>query len=170
MNLFRAIACALAAATFTCAMGQTPSQSAQDAADFKELQSYSLTMDVVTRTFQTLFEMKQAIAADPALQEQEKKNAESDEQQKSLAQMAAMITSSPKLTAIIAAHGFTPHGLVLAEMSVVQTSMAMMAENAGAKESDLASKASVNPANLKLLREHQAEVETLSKKYPLPND
>jgi hypothetical protein len=169
---FRTAAVVLAAAI----SGTSAVSYAQDSAaptaeqkkDEAELKAFTLTMDSVNRTLVTVGAMRDAIKSDPALEKSIKdKNDANQDEQPTISQIAAVCSSSPKLTAIAAAHGFTPHKLAVSEMSIIQTVFAVGALQAGASMSDVAGKDGVNADNVKLFRDHKDELQELFKKYPL---
>jgi hypothetical protein len=134
--------------------------------DMAELQSYTLTMDIVNRTVVTMSAIGDAVKSDPALEKASKDTADKAEGQATLSQMSSIISSSPKLTAIVAAHGFTPRKFALSEMSLIQTAIAVAAIQAGATVADMVSKGGANADNIKLFTEHKTELDELFKKYP----
>jgi hypothetical protein len=158
------------AVSLTC-IGTRPQSSPEHEAELKkdmaELQSYTLTMDIVNRTVVTMSAIRDAVKSDPALEKASKDTADKAEGQATLSQMSSIISSSPKLTAIVAGHGFTPRKFALSEMSIIQTAIAVAAVQAGATVADMVSKGGANADNIKLFTEHKAELDELFKKYPM---
>ncbi len=145
----------------------SPEHEAELKKDMAEVQSYTLTMDIVNRAVLTMSAMRDAVKSDPALQKAAKENSDKVEGQATLSQMSSIISSSPKLTAIVAAHGFTPRKFALSELSIIQTAIAWGAVQAGATVADMVSKGGANADNIKLFTEHKAELDELFKKYPM---
>jgi len=148
----------------------SPAQTAELKKDEAELKTFTLTMDIVNRTVVSVGAMRDAVKSGPALQKSLKDKNDANQQedeQPTISQMASVYSSSPKITAIVAAHGFTPRKFALSQMSIIQTSLALAALQAGASMSDVVSKGGVNPENIKLFRDHKDELQELFKKYPL---
>ena len=108
LMFFRSVVLVLAV-SLTC-IGTHPQSSPEHEAELKkdmaELQSYTLTMDIVNRTVVTMSAIRDAVKSDPALEKASKDTADKAEGQATLSQMSSIISSSPKLTAIVAGHGF----------------------------------------------------------------
>ncbi len=140
----------------------SPAHTAELKKDEAELKTYTLTMDIVFGA------IRDALKSDPALQKsnKERSDANQEDEQATIGQVASVYSSSPKLIAIAAAHGFTPRKFALSLMSIVQAGLAAAALQAGASMSDVA-KSGVNPDNVKLFRDHKAELDELFKKYPI---
>ena len=146
----------------------SPAHTAELKKDEAELKTYTLTMDIVNRTAVTVGAIRDALKSDPALQKsnKERSDANQEDEQPTIGQVASVYSSSPKLIAIAAAHGFTPRKFALSQMSIVQAGFGVAALQAGASMSDVA-KSGVNPDNVKLFRDHKAELDELFKKYPI---
>jgi hypothetical protein len=147
----------------------SPALTAELKKDEAELKTYTLTMDIVNRTAVTVGAMRDAAKSDPALQKsiKDKRDANQEDEQPTISQIASVYSSSPKLIAIAAAHGFTPRKFALSQMSIIHAALGVAALQAGASMSDVVTKAGVNPDNIKLFRDHKAELEELFKKYPI---
>ena len=144
----------------------SPAHMAELKKDAAELHAYTLTMDIVTRTFVTGGALHEALNADPALKQQVQTGSEYKDDQATLSQMAAALAASPKLVSILASHGFTPRTFALSEMSIILTGFASAGMAAGAGTGSAASQGA-NPDNIKLFQAHKAEIEELGRKYPL---
>ncbi len=142
----------------------SPQHKAQLEQDEAVLQSHTLTMDEMTRLIQVMHDLSEAAKADPSLKDSVK--TDNGEDQETLDQMSAALSKSPKAVAIFAAHGFTPHSFAVATMSMVQNALAAFAVQNGAKMDDVVKSTHVNPANVKFMLDHQAEIEALKAKYP----
>lgn len=140
-----------------------PAWQSATAKDVAELSSYALTMDIVTRLFQATHAATEAAKADPSI----KVSLGSDEgASPTIDQLANKLATSPKLVAILAENGFTPHAYSAASFSLIQTGLAMIAMQGGQSLEQVSRAAHVNPANIKLLAEHKAEMQALQAKYP----
>ena len=127
----------------------------------------SLTMDNVTRIYVTMFQIKQAADKDPDLQKSMSANSGDDKESQSLASITAKFSAYPTIVGIIANNHFTPHEFVVAQFAVIQSGMAAAAVKMGAPREKLIVEGAVSAANLDFVQQHQAELEELSKKYPV---
>ena len=135
--------------------------------DIVEVRSYRLTMDNVSRTFLTLYQLKQAAEKDPDLQKHMSAESGDDKDSQSLASITAKFSAYPTVVAIIAKNGFTPHELVVAQFAVIQAGVASAALKMGAPRDKLIADGAVSAVNLDFVQQHQAEIEELGKKYPM---
>lgn len=150
-----------------CLLHSQDSSAAHRAAlekDAGELGSYALTMDVVTRLFQATHAATEAAKADPSI----KVSFEGDEHagSPSIDDLANKIATSPKLVTLFAGFSFTPRQYAAATMCLIQTGLAMIAMQSGQTVEQVRRATHVNPANIKLLAEHRADVDELRTKYP----
>ena len=132
--------------------------------DAAELSTYALTMDTVSRLFQATHAATEAAKADPSIKVSFAGDPDADSP--TIDQLAGKIAGSPKLVTLLAGYSFTPREFSAATMSLIQTGLALMAVQSGQKPEDVTKSAHTNPANMKLLVEHRAEIEELRKKYP----
>jgi hypothetical protein len=70
---------------------------------------------------------------------------------------AAMMEKSPKIAAFLKSNNYTARDFVLTPMTVLTASMAVAAEDQKGK-----APAFVNPANIKFVRDHRAELEKMN--------
>ena len=161
-------------ATIAIALAFSITAFAQDSAahkaqldkDMVEIQHYTLTMDSVTTFFVASGALRDAVKADPALQKQSAAD-NNEDGQPTLDHISEILSRSPKVVAILAAHNFTPRSYAVAEMSVIVTAIVAAAVQSGASMADMLSKTGANEANVKLFLSHKAELDELGKKYPL---
>jgi hypothetical protein len=151
------------------AYAQKHAPSPEEQKDLAELQAFTLTMDVVNRTYQTMYEAAQASKSDPELKKLSN-SADSDTDYQSISALSAKYATYQVIVTILGKHGFTPHQYVVAQLTVLQSGIAAAALKMGADRSKLISNAMVNPANIDFMVQHQAEIEELNKKYPLNDD
>jgi hypothetical protein len=152
------------AAIPTAAIAQeSPAHAVQVKKDEAEIRAYNLTMDTIERSFATTADMQKAAKADPSLENAAA--ATHDGQQASLDELTTALSSSPKIVAILAAHKFTPRSFGLAEFAIVQTSLAVAVLQSPDADKAATARGLANPANIKLMQDHMAEIEALQKKY-----
>ena len=134
--------------------------------DAVELSSYLLTMDAVTRLFEANHGATEAAKADPSIH----LSLQGDEHADSptIDQLAAKVASSPKLVSVLAEYSFTPRQFAVASMCLIRTGLAALAMQSGQTLDQVMRVAHVNLANLRLLAEHKAEIETLRTRFPTP--
>jgi len=154
-----------AAVAQDAAVPETPAHKAQIAKDKKELAAYTLTMDVVRRAFVTISAIRDAAKSDPEIAKAiapKKTNLEP-----TLDEMAATVGTLPQVVAIVKAHGFTPRELTVAEIALMEASMAAMFVEQGETVEAAVNEGLGNAANIKLMGANKAEITELAKKYPM---
>ncbi len=141
--------------------GYSASAQTNDSGDLTEVEHYTLTMDNVTRLMQTFGDLNKYGKEHP-----EAKAATSNDSgvKESLSNVEKRISKYPPLVSILQSHKFTVREFLVAEVALLQSSMAQALDpTAKAPEG-------VNPENLKFVREHKAELEALQKQYGVNND
>lgn len=128
------------------------------------LKAHTLTMDELTRFMEAGAAVHQAAKDHPELREYLEKSDNNDDQQ-TLDQLTAKFSGAPVVVSTLAAHGFTPRQFAIVTMTTVQASMAAFALQRGVKPNDAAF-ANVNPANIRFVQDHKAEIQALRAKYP----
>lgn len=163
--LFRRIATTTFALTlaFAACQAQTPSQKAQTTKDEAEIEAYTLTMDTITRLIQATHDLTLLKPAAGAPKEE----TDDGDGQQSLDQQAARLAKHPEAVALFARYGFTPRKYAVAFSAYLLSGIAIAGIDAGASVEDMVTKAHLNPANLALVRAHKAEIDDLTKKYPM---
>jgi len=136
--------------------------------DYRELQAYTLTMDIVNRLFAASFEVDQAIRSDPRAKSAVD-DAEAKDEDGPIDQLTRSLAASNRSVAIAAAHGFTPRALAIAQLSLIQTAIALAAISNGTTLDRAVKDFNTSPANVRLLQQHAAELDALKKKYPIPD-
>jgi hypothetical protein len=166
IRLVATVVPAMALSFVIAAAQDSPEHLAQLQKDHEELESYTLTMDVVTRTFAADHELDEVIKSDPSLKPSMKK-ARGKGDFVTIDQLSAVLSASPKLIAIANAHGLTPRILALATISIIQTEISMGAVEKGKHVTELPLIFQGNAANIKLFQDHRAELGTLNQQYPI---
>lgn len=144
------------------ALPAAPSLAQNGDADLVQLEHFTLTMDNITRFFETVNDLGSAAKADPTLKDKLSTDADKHE---NFTQIEARLSSQPAIASAIKAHGFTPHTFVLTEFAMIQASMAAAMKPAGENSAAYAAKVHVNPANLDFINQHKDEFAALQKKY-----
>jgi hypothetical protein len=152
-------------------LAQTPAQTPPDngmparhRADLLELKSFTLSMDIVTRLAHATEAINRIALTDPALKAiVDKLNNIGDQ---TFADMTALVQSSPRMVAIVKAHGFTPHGYCVAMFALYQTALISASLPSDTPRAQILAVPGLNPANYDFLRKHRAEVEALQKRSP----
>lgn len=134
--------------------------------DAVELSSYLLTMEVVTRLFEANHSATEAAKADPSIQMSLQGDEHADNP--TIDQLAGKLASSPKLVSVLAQYSFTPRQFSVASLCLIRTGLAALALQSGQTLDQVTRVAHVNPANLRLLAEHKAEIQTLRTRFPTP--
>jgi hypothetical protein len=146
----------LVATLFTVATLGQPSYAAPSGdADLRELSRYTLTMADV----QKYAAANANLAKNPKTEENEDDDSESDKE--SLDEMAARIGRIPEARKALEAAGLTPRQYAVITMALFQAVFAQYAVEQGADPAKVARDAGVNPANLRFVKEHKAELDKL---------
>ncbi len=129
-------------------------------ADLRELSRYELIMTDVRK-----FAAANAALAKHAKAEQnddeEEDEDESSNADESLDEMAARIGRIPEARKAIEAAGLTVRQYAVITMALFQSAFAQYAVEQGADPAKVARDAGVNPANIRFVKEHKAELERL---------
>ena len=124
-------------------------------ADLRELSSYQLTMADIRK-----FAAANANLAKHPKVEQDDDDAE-DADNASLDEMAARIESIPVARKAVEAAGLSARQYAVITMALFQASFAQYAVEQGADAGKVAREAGVNPANIRFVKEHKAELEQM---------
>jgi hypothetical protein len=142
------------------AVSSPHAQAANGDADLREISRYVLT----------LADVRKYAAANEALAKQQKtqKNDEEaedteSEDDESLDGIVKRIDSTPGARKSIEAAGLTPRQYAVITMALFQAAFAQFAIEQGADPAKVAREASVNPANLRFIKEHKAELDKLKR-------
>jgi hypothetical protein len=154
----RAGALALVVALLAAVMGQPVQAAGGGDADLRELSRYTLTMADIRK-----YAAANANLAKHPKAEQEDEDSEDDEgsDNESLDEMAARINKMPEARKAIESAGLTARQYAVITMALFQASMAQFAVEQGADPAKVARDASVNPANIRFVKENKAELEKL---------
>ena len=125
-------------------------------ADLRELSRYQLTMADVRK-----FEAANANLAKHPKPEQDDDDAEDENANESLDEMAARIESNPIARTAVEAAGLSARQYVVITMALFQASLAQYAVDQGADPGKIARETGVNPANIRFVKEHKAELEQM---------
>ena len=125
-------------------------------ADLRELSRYQLTMADVRK-----FEAANAYLAKHSKEEQDDDDAEDEGDNESLDEMAARIESNPIARKAVEAAGLSARQYVVITMALFQASLAQYAVDQGADPGKVAGETGVNPANIRFVKEHKAELEQM---------
>ena len=146
---------------FLAALCAQPTHAAPGGdADLRELSRYELTMADV-RKFAAA---NAALAKHPKAEQnddEEEAEDESSNDDESLDEMAARIGRIPEARNAIEAAGLTVRQYAVITMALFQAAFAQYAVEQGADPAKVARDAGVNPANLRFVKEHKAELEKL---------
>ena len=153
------LAMCMVAGGIVIAMGQQPRNQgpASDARlqpDQAAIRDYVLTMDKVKR-YARLLRTIEASKKDLVLR-REVEALRSEVAGKSLTETVTTLERFPKISNMIRAAGLTPRDYVLLPMTILSSGMAMYVEQQGGKRPPY-----VNPANIKFIKEHEAEISAL---------
>ncbi len=152
-NGFLVLMFALLAATF----GPQVQAAGGGDADLRELSRYTLTMADIRKYAAA----NANLAKHPKAEENEDSEDDEDSDNESLDEMAARIAKMPEARKAIEAAGLTPRQYAVITMALFQASMAQFAVEQGADPAKVAREASVNPANIRFVKENKAELEKL---------
>jgi len=151
----RAGVLALVFALLAAMFGQQAHAAGSGDADLRELSRYTLTLTDIRK-----YAAANANLAKQPKAEQEDDEAE-DEDDESLNAMTAKIERMPAARKAIESAGLTVRQYAVITMAVIQASMAQFAIDQGADPAKVARDASVNPANIRFVKENKAELEKL---------
>jgi len=149
----------LTAVVFAVAAASAP-LAAQNDADVKAIESFRLTMPVLTRMSQVQENIYTTVKAHPELAKKYADQKDDDEEDaKTLDDMARRLDKVPEFKAALIKAGFTPRGYMVATMAMFQAAMtAAVLEMPGADRS----KVSANTmANVAFLKAHAAEMQRM---------
>lgn len=131
--------------------------------DLLELQRYTLTMDKVTRFYESMKDLADLSAAHPELKNKLETDADKHED---LGAIEHRIAAEPLIVSTIAKHGFTPREFVVCEMAYIQTAFASaMLKQPGVDRAKMIADAHINPANIAFVEQHQADLQALQQRY-----
>ena len=152
-------------AMLAAAFGPQAQAAGGSDADLRELSRYTLTLADVRKYAAA----NANLAKHPkAGQEDEDSEDDDDNGNESLDEMAARINEMPEARKAIEAAGLTARQYAVITMALFQASMAQFAVEQGADPAKVARDASVNPANIRFVKENKAELEKL--KSPSSSD
>ena len=136
--------------------GKQAHSAAGGDADLRELSRYQLTMADVRK-----FEAANANLAKQPKAEQDDEDAENENDNESLDEMAARIESNPIARKAVEAAGLSARQYVVITMALFQAFLAQYAVDQGADPGKIARETGVNPANIRFVKEHKAELEQM---------
>lgn len=139
------------------------SDAASKDADLRELQRYELTMSDLRKyasASESLARFEKAKQRDDEDSDDDSDD-EGDNGMESLDDMVAKINRAPEARKAIEAAGLTVRQYAVITMALFQAAFAQFAIDQGADPAKVARDASVNPANLRFVKEHKAEIEKL---------
>jgi len=147
----------LLACLFLAALCGPPCSAAPSGdADLRELSRYELTMTDVRK-----FAAANAALAKHPEAERDEDQDDGDTDDESLDELAARIGRVPEARKAIEAAGLTVRQYAVITMALFQAAFAQYAVDQGADINKVARDAGVNPANIRFVKEHKAELEKL---------
>ena len=148
----------LVLALLAAVCGEQAHSAAGGDADLRELSRYQLTMADVRK-----FAAANANLAKQPKVEQSDDDAEAEDEgdNESLDDMAARIESNPIARKAVEAAGLSARQYVVITMALFQASLAQYAVEQGADPGKVAGETGVNPANIRFVKEHKAELEQM---------
>ena len=152
----RASVLALVFALLAAVFGQQAHAAGSGDADLRELSRYTLTLTDIRK-----YAAANANLAKQPKAEQEEDEAEDEDDDESLNAMTAKIERMPAARKAIESAGLTARQYAVITMALIQASMAQFAVEQGADPAKVARDASVNPANIRFVKENKAELEKL---------
>lgn len=144
----------LVVALLAAVCGEQAHSATGDDADLRELSRYQLTMADVRK-----YAAANANLAKHPTVEQDDDDAEDENE--SLDEMAARIESIPVARKAVEAAGLSARQYVVITMALFQASLAQYAVDQGADPGKVAGETGVNPANIRFVKEHKAELEQM---------
>jgi len=120
-------------------------------ADLRELSNYQLTMA----------DIHKLAAANANLAKHPNVDQDDDDEDESLDEMTVQIESNPIARKAVEAAGLSARKYVVITMVLFQASFAQYAVEQGADPGKVAREAGVNPANIRFIKEHKAELEKM---------
>lgn len=140
----------------------TPAAPLAEGAAVGTVAEYELTMDRLRRWAEANRSLERAAAADPRLEEAlEPAQAEGQDVEASVAIMAETIEGVPEAKKAIEDAGLSPREYVVIGWTMLQSGMAGLALKAGGDTAEVAREMGIDPANLRFLAEHEAEITAL---------
>ena len=139
-----------------CSEQQAHSATGGDA-DLRELSRYQLTMADIRK-----FAAANANLAKHPKVEQDDDDAEDADDNASLDEMAARIESVPVARKAVEAAGLSARQYAVITMALFQASLAQYAVEQGADPGKIARETGVNPANIRFVKEHKAELDQMN--------
>ncbi len=139
----------------------TKAQAASGDADVRELSRYTLTLADV-RKYAAANEALAKLPK-PAESEEETDSDEESDNAESLDDMVKRMDAVPGARKSIEGAGLTTRQYAVITMAIFQAAFAQFAIEQGADPAKVAKDAGVNPANIRFVKEHKAELEKLKK-------
>lgn len=136
--------------------GRSAHSAASDDADLRELSRYTLTMADIRKYAAA----NSALAGQPKVEESDDSDDGDDDE--SLDEMTARIEKIPAARQAIEGAGLSARQFAVITMALLQASLAQFAIEQGADPAKVARDASVNPANIRFVKEHKAELQKLN--------
>jgi hypothetical protein len=129
-------------------------QNAKTDPDLKALANYTLTVDTLNKVERVYRDLAAAMKADPSIES--KMDALEGNANDSLADMARRYQSVAPFDAALGKEGMTPREYATFTMALMQAGMASAAQKMGATLPE-----GVNPANVKFVEDHKADLEKM---------
>ena len=153
----RTVGLVLVFALLAGVFGQQAHSATSGDADLRELSRYQLTMVDIRK-----FAAANANLAKHPKVEQGDDDVEDADDNESLDEMAARIESVPAARKAVEAAGLTARQYAVITMALFQASLAQYAVEQGADPGKIAREAGVNPANIRFVKDHKAELDQMN--------
>lgn len=153
----------------TVAAEGAPAASPADGAAVGPVADYELTMDRLRRWAEANRSLERAAAADPRVEAAlEPEQAEWEDVDASVAVMTETIEGVPEARRAIEDAGLSPREYVVIGWTMLQSGMAGHALKAGGDTAEVAREMGIDPANLRFMAEHEAEIAELRRQQGEP--
>ena len=120
---------------------------------------YELTMEALRQWVEANRNLERVVAADPSVEAAlEPEESEGQDVDASVAIMAERIEGIPAAAAAVEEAGLTPREYVVIGWTMLQSGMAGLSLKAGGDTAEVAREMGIDPANLRFMAEHEAEI------------
>lgn len=143
------------------ALSGQQAQAANGDADLRELSRYTLTMPDI-RKYAAANEALAKLPK-PRQDDEDAESEDDDDSDESLDGIVKRMEAVPGARKSIEAAGLTVRQYAVITLSIFQAAMAQFAIQQGADPAKVAKDAGVNPANIRFVKEHKAELEKMKK-------
>lgn len=141
-----------------CALLFTPLPARAASNDMADLENYALTMEKVNNLAKALSDIGSYTKAHPEVRASLETEGDAGE---SLDVVAARMNAIPAIAAILTQDRLQPREFLIAELTFMQSVVAVASKPIDQGDREYAAKVHLNPANLAFMRDHRSELKAI---------